>query len=183
MIRVLKYGCVTVVAMTLLTLLSACSTEGSALNSPATYFFDQNKTTLEALGAENVSVMRLGDAVTIVIPSHTLFEGYSVRVSSSGKKILDQVMTLLAPMSKVKITVAAYAESMTQSQKDLMMTQWQAQTVSNYFWDNHVNARMIYAIGYGGGHPIQYAPNKVLNDVMGDRENYRVEITLKDYVQ
>lgn len=164
-------------------MLQACSTEGTPINSPATYFFEKNKTALQALGAEGVSVMRLGDAVTIIIPSVTLFKGYSVQVTASGKNILNEVAKLIEPMNKVKITVAAYAEAMAQSKKDLMMTQWQAQTVSNYFWDNHVNARMIYAIGYGGGHPIQYAPSKVVNDIVGDRENYRVEITLKDYVQ
>lgn len=163
--------------------LPSCSTEGSALDSPATYFFAQNKTALQALGADGVSVMRLGDSVTIIIPSKTLFKGYSVQISDSGKNILEQVTKLLEPMNKVKITVASYAEAMAQSKKDLMMTQWQAQTVSNYFWDNHVNARMIYAIGYGGGHPIQYEQNKVINDIVGDYDNYRVEITLKDYVQ
>ena len=164
-------------------MLQSCSTEGGALDSPATYFFETNKTALQALGADGVSVMRLGDAITIIIPSNTLFNGYSVQVSSSGNKILEQVAKLLEPMNKVKITVAAYAEAMAQSKKDLMMTQWQAQTVSNYFWDNHVNARMIYAIGYGGGHPVQYAPNKAINDIVGDHDNYRVEITLKDYVE
>ena len=164
-------------------MLQSCSIEGGALDSPVTYFFETNKTALQALGADGVSVMRLGDAITIIIPSTTLFNGYSVQVSSSGKEILEQVAKLLEPMNKVKITVAAYAEAMAQSKKDLMMTQWQAQTVSNYFWDNHVNARMIYAIRYGGGHPVQYAPNKVMNDIVGDHDNYRVEITLKDYVQ
>lgn len=179
----MKYIRLLVAVITFSSILQACSTEGGALDSPATYFFQQNKTALQALGAEGVSVMRLGDAVTIIIPSHALFKGYSVQVSDSGNKILEQVTKLIEPMNKVKITVAAYAEAMAQSKKDLMMTQWQAQTVSNYFWDNHVNARMIYAIGYGGGHPIQYAPSKVVNDIVGDRDNYRVEITLKDYVQ
>lgn len=162
--------------------LQACTTEGSVLDSPATYFFAQNKTSLEALGAEGVSVMRLGDAVIITIPSRVLFQGYSVQVSSSGNDILKQVAKLVEPMSKVKITVAAYAEAMVQSKKDLMLTQWQAQTVSNYLWGQHVDARMIYAVGYGGGHPMQYVPNNAVNDIVGDYENYRVEITLKDYV-
>lgn len=153
-------------------MLQACSTS-----------FEQNKTTLQALSAEGVSVMRLGDAMTIIIPSHALFDGYSVQVSDSGKNILEQVMKLLKPMNKVKITVAAYAEAMAQTKKDLMMTQWQAQTVSNYFWGHHVNARLIYAIGYGGGHPVQYAPNKAIDNIVGDHDNYRVEISLKDYVQ
>ncbi len=163
--------------------LQSCSTEGNFFDSPTTYFFEKNKTAIQALGADGVSVMRLGDAITIIIPSQSLFNGYSVQVSSSGKAILEQVMQLLEPMNKVKITVAAYAEAMAQTKKDLMMTQWQAQTVSNYFWDNHVNARMIYAIGYGGGHPVQYEPNKAINNIVGDHDNYRVEITLKDYVQ
>ncbi len=164
-------------------MLQACSTENSFFDSPVTYFFAKNKTAIQALGADGVSVMRLGDAITIIIPSQSLFKGYSVQVSSSGKNILEEVTKLLEPMNKVKITVSAYAESMAQTKKDLMMTQWQAQTVSNYFWDNHVNARMIYAIGYGGGHPVQYAPNKAINNIVGDHDNYRVEITLKDYVQ
>ena len=83
----------------LVTGLQSCSTEGSVVNSPATYFFEQNKTALQALGAEGVSVMRLGDAVTIIIPSQTLFKGYSVQVSDSGKNILEQVAKLLEPMN------------------------------------------------------------------------------------
>ncbi len=146
-------------------------------------FFPENKTTLETLGAAGVSVMRLGDTVVITIPSNKLFEGYSVQISSSGNDILEQVAKLLEPMNKVKITIAAYAEAMAQSKKDLILTQWQAQTVSNYLWDHHVDVRLLYAIGYGGGHPMQYTPNKAVDKIVGDRANYRVEITLKDYVQ
>lgn len=183
MIKLFKHKSVFIATILLSMTLQSCSTEGGALDSPATYFFLQNKTVLEALGADGVSVMRLGDGVTIIIPSQALFKGYSVQISSSGNDILEQVSKLLEPMNKVKITVAAYAEAMTQTKKDLMMTQWQAQTVGNYLWSHPVNARLIYAIGYGGGHPVQYAPNKAINDIVGDRENYRVEITLKDYVQ
>ena len=156
---------------------------GAAVGGTLGYFFSENKTTLQALGAEGVSVMRLGDTVIITIPSQTLFDGYSVQVSSSGNEILAQVAQLLEPMHKVKITIAAYAAAMAQSQKDLILTQWQAQTVSNYLWDHHVDVRLLYAVGYGGGHPVQYAPNKAVDNIMGERANYRVEITLKDYVR
>jgi outer membrane protein OmpA-like peptidoglycan-associated protein len=120
--------------------------------------------------------------VTIIIPSQQLFIDYSVAISGSGDAILRQIVELLKPMNKVKITIAAYAAAPLQSEKDLFLTEKQAQTVSNYFWGHEVDARIIYAVGYGGGHPVQYQPNLALNDVVGDYSNYRVEITLKDYV-
>lgn len=174
-----KYNVFLVMCM-LVALLQGCSTEKSVEPNPV---LSQNTTILNSLNGYNVSVMQLGDSIIITIPSQELFLGYSVQFSSSANTILNQVAQLLEPMQKVKITIAAYAESMVQSEKDLFLTEKQAQAVSHYFWDHHVDARMLYAIGYGGGHPVQYAPNKAINDIVGDRENYRVEITLKDYVQ
>lgn len=155
---------------------------GAAVGGIIGYFLSQDTTVLQSLGKEGVSVMRLGDNVTIIIPSQKLFNDYSVEVSSSGYTILDQIIELLKPMNKVKITIAAYAEAPVQSKKDLFLTDKQAQTVGNYFWDHQLDARLFYTVGYGGGHPIQYQSNLALNDVIGDYTNYRVEITLKDYV-
>lgn len=156
---------------------------GAAVGGTYGYFLSKHKTTLQALGAYGVSVMRLGDNVIITIPSNTLFVGYSVQFSTSGSDILNQVAKLLEPMNKVKITIAAYSNSPVQTEKDLFLTQKQAETVSNHLWDQHVDVRLMYAVGYGGGHPVQYAPYEVVDNVIGDRANYRVEITLKDYVQ
>ena len=161
--------------------LQGCSTPKNV--EPATALLSQNKTVLKTLSTYGVSIMQLGDRVVITIPSLELFQGYSVQFSDSANTLLSQIAMLLKPMNKVKITIAAYAESMAQTKKDLMLTQLQAQTVSNYLWDQHVDARLLYAIGYGGGHPVQYDPNKAKNGIIGDRVNYRIEITLKDYVQ
>ncbi len=155
---------------------------GAAIGGVLGYIFSQHPTVLQSLGASGVSVMRLGDNVTIIIPSQKLFVDYSVKISSSGDNILQQVAKLLQPMNKVKISIAAYAAAPRQSERDLFLTEKQAQVVSNYFWDHDMDARMIYAVGYGGGHPIQYQPNLALNSVVGDYTNYRVEITLKDYI-
>lgn len=156
---------------------------GAAVGGTYGYFLSKNKTTLQELGAYGVSVMRLGDNIIIIIPSNTLFKGYSTQFSKSGNDILEQIAKLLEPMNKIKITIAAYSNAPVQTEKDLFLTGKQAEAVSNHLWDQRVDARLIYAIGYGGGHPVQYAPYEAVDDIIGDYANYRVEITLKDYVQ
>lgn len=155
---------------------------GAVIGGTYGYFFSKNPDALQILGSYGVSVMRLGDGVVITIPSVALFEGYSVEISRSGYTILEQIAVILEPMNKIEMTTAAYASSAVQTEKDLILTQHQAQTVSNYLWDHGVDARLFYAVGYGGGHPVQYAPYKAIDDIVGDYSNYRVEITLKDYV-
>lgn len=176
-----KYNLLIVMVIVLSVGLQGCSTS-KKVEPVTTTLLSQNTKIVDALNTYGVSIMQLGDRVVITIPSYELFQGYSVQFSGSADAILNQIATLLKPMNKVKITIAAYAEAMAQTKKDLMLTQLQAQTVSNYLWDQHVDARLFYAIGYGGGHPVQYDPNKAKNGIVGDRVNYRIEITLKDYV-
>ncbi|MCD8525361.1 MAG: OmpA family protein [Gammaproteobacteria bacterium] len=155
---------------------------GAAVGGVVGYWLSCHQSVLEKLSAKGVSIMRFGDQIRITIPSQRLFVDYSVKISAEGQEILNQIAEILAPMNKVAITIAAYSPAVLQSDKDLFLTEKQAQAISNYFWDQHVDTRLIYAVGYGGGHPMQYDPNPAFNDLFGDRANYRVDITLKDYV-
>lgn len=145
------------------------------------YVLSQHQGAADILGAYDVSIMRFGDEVVLVIPSDRLFDGYSIQLSASGQSLLAALLSLLQPMNKVTVNIAAYAASSIQTEKDLFLTQKQAETISNYLWDHALDARLFTAVGYGGGHPIQYTPNRVLEDVRGYEENYRVQISLKDY--
>jgi len=155
---------------------------GAAIGGVVGYWLSYNQSALEKLSAKGVSIMRFGDQIRITIPSQRLFVNYSVKISCEGREILNQIAEILAPMNKVTITIAAYSPAVLQSDKDLFLTEKQAQAISNYFWDQHLDTRLIYAVGYGGSHPMQYEFNPALKDLFGDRENYRVDITLKDYV-
>lgn len=143
-------------------LLQSCATENK-----------RGDAVTQRLGSYGVAVMRLGDQVVLTIPSTNLFEGYSVEISSSGQQILQGVLQLLKPMSNVTINIAAYAASPQQTEQDLFLTEKQAETVSSYLWNHHIDARLLTAVGYGGGHPVQYN---------NSQKNYRIEISLKDYV-
>lgn len=134
---------------------------------------EQSITDLELQG---VSVNRLGDHMLLVIPSHLLFQGYSVRFAPTAEDVLGRVVTLVKPVSKVRMTIEAYAPAHQQSERDLVMTEAQAQQIRQYLWRQGVNTRLLYAVGYGGGHLLsqQDADMSLLSI------NYRVMIKLEE---
>lgn len=138
-----------------------------------------SKSDIDWLQTKGVSVDRLGDHVMIIIPSHLIFDGYSVHLSGSSDVILNMIAKIIKPMGKERVNVAAYSPSLTQSKKDLLVTGKQADIVGKYLWRQGISSRLIYAVGYGGGHPVKVGENNANIDSI----NYRVVITLQQMTE
>lgn len=130
---------------------------------------------IASLALQGVSVNRLGDHMTLIIPSHLLFQGYSVHFAPTAEDILGMVVTLIKPVPKLRMTVAAYSPSHQQSERELAMTEAQAQQIGQYLWRQGVNTRLLSTVGYGGGHLLSQEDS----DMSLLSINYRVVITLE----
>lgn len=162
----------TLIALLLSLTLISCSSSSLPDHSAGPSTFDEHQQVLASeLQNKGVSFMRLGDDILIVAPSELIFSGDSPKISARGTGTLKLIAKVIAPMTKVSINIAAYYPG-EQSRKALTLTSAQALKVSNYLWRAGVDARLMIAKGYGGGHPIKSKSN--------DGENYRVEIRLQD---
>ena len=75
---------------------------------------------------------------------------------------------------KTLVKVAGYTNDTGSSRVDLALSKQQAQTLAKALTSYHVDARVLYAEGYGGTHLVE--PNSLDWD---NSENYRIEITLE----
>lgn len=135
----------------------------------------EDESSIASLEQQGVSVNRLGDHLALIIPSHLLFQGYSVHFSQTAEDVLKEVVRVIKPVPKMRITVAAYSPAHQPSQRDLVMTEAQAQQIGQYLWRQGVNTRLLYTIGYGGGHLL----TKKDQDMSLLSTNYRIVITLE----
>lgn len=149
---------------------------GAIIGGAIGKYLQSEQTKVEQLQQRGVYFFRLGDQVMIVMPSQATFEGFTPEVRQSAYQNLDLIAALLKGMTKTSIKVAAFSSSAEQTSQDIDFTTKQAKTIETYLWNKGVDARLMYAVGYGAGHPWQYSDvGLAQNDI-----NYRVEITLTD---
>ena len=145
-----------------------CSSSKAAASS--------NKSDIYHLQKKGVSVDRMGEYIMITIPSSLLFDGYSATLSDSANTTLSMVADIVEPMTKVSVKVSAYSSAAKQSQKNLLVTDMQAQNVAHRLWRLGVDTRLMYSTGMGGGHLVS-TDKKGLS---AGSINSRVVIALRD---
>jgi intracellular multiplication protein IcmN len=132
------------------------------------------QTLVDNLIYNGVQVIQVGDEVEIILPSNKFFFPDSANLNPTYGPILDKVAELIRSFDKVNVKVAAYRDNSDPWQRSLALSKLQAKKVANYLWKRGIDARLLYAIGYGQEMPI--ASNDTLK---GRTMNRRVEITLR----
>jgi len=80
--------------------------------------------------------------------------------------------------TKMLVKVAAYTNAVGAENVNLSLSQTQAESVSKFLIASGIDARLLYAVGYGGTNLVQRRSCD-----WGESDNYRIEITLeKQYV-
>jgi len=135
-------------------------------------YIDANINLKDRLENRGVNIVELGDQVLIVVPSSRLFMSESSVIRPEAFITLDLVTEYLNRYTKMLVKVAAYTDNSGSKRVDLCISEQQAQSVAKFFMLNGLDARLLYAAGYGGSRLI------TRNSGEGS-DNNRIEITLE----
>ncbi len=128
----------------------------------------------DQLAQDGVQVIQLGDEIMLLIPSRSLFYGQSPRVMWRSYGILNHVADYLSKFPKIAVRVAGYTDNCGTELRNLALSRARAQNVVKYLWSQDVDARLIYAKGFGSADPITSN-----NKINGQQQNDRIEITFR----
>lgn len=137
-------------------------------------YIDSHATMGDRLENRGATVVILGDQILIVLPSARIFNYMTAEVKQDAYSTLELVTEFINRYKKMLVKVAAYTNDTGSARVDLALSQQQAQSVAKVLLESGVDARLLYARGYGGTHLVE---KNTLNWDASD--NYRIEITLE----
>jgi outer membrane protein OmpA-like peptidoglycan-associated protein len=142
----------------------------------ATYgaYIDANTTLEDQLANRDVTVVVLGDQILIVIPSARIFHAMTANIEPQAYSTLNLVSQYINQYTTMLVKVTAYTNATGPDSVNLALSQQQARSVVKYLSAAGVDARVLYATGYGGTRLVE--KNSLIWD---GSDNYRIEITLE----
>jgi len=151
---------------------------GSVFGASYGAYIDSKATIEDQLQNRGATIVVLGDYVLLVLPSARIFEDMSAKIKPDAYSTLNLAARYLNGYTKILVKISTYTNPMRSSDVALCLSQEQAESIERYFVASGLDARLLYAVGYGGMSPVQrdsYA--------WKENDNYRIEITLeKEYV-
>jgi outer membrane protein OmpA-like peptidoglycan-associated protein len=138
------------------------------------YYMDVQEAKLrQRLEGTGVSVTRMGDNITLNMPSNITFALNSSDLNGQFFNALDGVSMVLKEYDKTVIEVAGHTDSSGSDQYNQALSERRAQAVAGYLSSHGVKTQRLIAIGAGEGHPV------ASNDTeQGRAANRRVELTI-----
>jgi outer membrane protein OmpA-like peptidoglycan-associated protein len=138
------------------------------------YYMDVQEAKLrQQLAGTGVSVTRMGDNITLNMPSSITFGLNSADLNAQFYNALDGVSMVLKEYDKTVVEVAGHTDSSGSDQYNLGLSERRAQAVSSYLSSHGVKSQRLLPIGAGETHPV------ASNDTeQGRASNRRVELTI-----
>lgn len=137
-------------------------------------FIDTKVNLRDQLKNRGANIVVLGDQILIVIPSARLFKPMSSTIKPEAYSTLQLLTQFINRYTKMLVKVAAYTNDNGSSRVAIALSEQQAQSVAKLLLLSGMDARLVYANGYGGTHLV--ANNSLDWD---ESDNYRIEITLE----
>lgn len=147
---------------------------GAILGASYGAYIDSLTTLQDKLENRGVTVVEIGDQVLVVIPSSKLFGYLSDRLQPEAYSTIELLAQYINTYDKVLVKVGGYTNDTGSRRVDLALSQQQAKTVAKTLTLYNVDARVLYAEGYGGTHLVEKNSHDWDNS-----ENYRIEITME----
>jgi outer membrane protein OmpA-like peptidoglycan-associated protein len=151
---------------------------GLAGGAVGNYMDRQEAKLREQLRGTGVSVTRNGDNIILNMPGNVTFQTNSADINAGFYPVLNSVALVLKEFEKTVVDVAGHADSTGPDDKNMVLSQQRAGSVSSYLGAQGINSQRLVATGYGETRPI--ASN---DTVEGRQQNRRVEITLQPITQ
>lgn len=147
---------------------------GALTGAGVGYYMDQQEMKLrKQLEGTGVSVTRMGDNITLNMPSNITFAVDSANISSEFYEILDSVALVLIEFNKTMVEVAGHTDSTGAEQYNQELSQRRADSVAAYLRSRKVQGDRLLVVGAGENYPV------ATNDTPAGRQlNRRVEITI-----
>jgi outer membrane protein OmpA-like peptidoglycan-associated protein len=138
------------------------------------YYMDVQEAKLrQRLEGTGVSVTRMGDNITLNLPSSITFALNSADLNGQFYNALDGVSMVLKEYDKTVVEVAGHTDSSGSDQYNQSLSERRAQSVAGYLSSHGVKTQRLITIGAGEGHPV------ASNDTEAGRAaNRRVELTI-----
>jgi outer membrane protein OmpA-like peptidoglycan-associated protein len=137
-------------------------------------YIDANSSLQDKLVNRGVNVIVLGDQILIVIPSARLFNPLTSTINPSAYSTLNLVAQYINSYTKMLVKVSAFTNDLGSQRVNMSLSQQQAKNVAKILLASGVDARLLYAEGYGGTHLVD-----VNSKVWDGSDNYRIEISLE----
>lgn len=141
---------------------------------PLVCTISENNHRIAYLIQNGVKVFHVGETITLVLPADLVFSPDSSSLNPCYLSVLKAASDLVFCYEKTTVRIAVYSDSLDASCRNKILTQAQAQSVAKLFWCNGIDARLLYAVGYGSACPI--ASNQT---AIGRAQNRRIEICFK----
>ena len=138
------------------------------------YYMSLQETRLsKLLRGTGVRLERLGNAISLIMPSHIVFTIDSSDISTQFYPVLYSVAMVIAEYDKTLVVVAGHTDKDCGAGCSLALSLEWARSISGYLMSKDIFADRLEPTGFGERHPI--ASN---DSEEGKRLNRRVEITL-----
>jgi outer membrane protein OmpA-like peptidoglycan-associated protein len=138
------------------------------------YYMDVQEAKLrQRLEGTGVTVTRMGDNITLNMPSNITFALNSADLNGQFYGALDGVSMVLKEYDKTVIEVAGHTDSSGSDQYNQALSERRAQSVAGYLSGHGVKTQRLITLGAGETHPV------ASNDTEAGRaSNRRVELTI-----
>lgn len=146
---------------------------GAILGASYGSYIATNETLEDRLQNRGANIVVLGDQILIVLPSSRIFDPWSPRIKPQAYSTLAMVTRYINGFTKMLVKVSVYTDNTGSNTIDLSLSQQQAENISRFLTVSGIDARVLYASGYGGTHLVSSHTGNWESD------NYRIEITLE----
>lgn len=138
------------------------------------YYMDVQEAKLrQKVEGTGVSVTRMGDNITLNMPSNITFALNSSDLNAQFYNALDGVSMVLKEYDKTVVEVAGHTDSSGSDQYNQALSERRAQSVASYLGSHGVVGTRLIPVGAGESHPV--ASN---DSEQGRATNRRVELTI-----
>lgn len=131
----------------------------------------QQLSDLQALAADGITVVLLGDQVKLIIPDDYLFQENSNDIKRSACVFLNRVVSFLKLYGNINLSVIGHSDSVGTNLSQIQKTNLQAQQVASYLWTHGISIARIRVLGLGNHQQIADP-----RTIQGNAYNRRVEI-------
>lgn len=151
----------------------AAAATGAVLGASYGNYIDCNTSLQDRLENRGVSFVIIGDQVLIVLSSARFFQPMTATIKPQSYSTLGMLAQYINKYTKTLVKISAYTNQ-NACAPDLALSKMQAQNIAKALVASGMNARLVYAEGYGGTHLVD---STALSWDASD--NYRVEITFE----
>lgn len=146
---------------------------GALLGASYGSYIDSQASLKDKLENRGATIVVLGDQILIALPSSRLFNILTPELKPGAIETLALTAQYINSYQKMLVKVSAYTNDTGSRRIDLALSQQQAAKIEKALVLSGVNARVLYAEGYGSSHLVEK------NSLDWESDNYRIEITLE----